>query len=96
MKTLKNKATEIEKTEGEKMKFSNFIESCLNHRPKEGFSVTEMKTRLDIMCKLDHDKESIKFEDAEATKIIECVKVMPWGAMHKDIVAFSEAVEKMK
>lgn len=96
MKTIKNKVTEIDKGEGVKMKYSELAESCVNHPPQGGYSVTEMKDRLNLLGKLDHDKEVIKLEDAEADKLVECVKAMPWGRMHKDIVAFSDAVDKMK
>lgn len=96
MKILKNKVTEIKKPDGDGMKFSELAESCVNHPPKAGYTVTEMKERLNIVGKLDHEKDTIELEDAEAAKLIECVTVMPWAMMHKEIVEFSEAVNKMK
>ena len=95
MKTLVNKVTEIDKGNGEKIKFSDLAESCINHTPKEGYSVAEMKARLNVLGKIDHEKETIELEDAEADKLAECVAVMPWVIMHKDVVEFSDAVKEM-
>lgn len=96
MKTLQNKITGIDKGNGTFMKYSELAESCLNHTPKDGFNVSEMKSRLDVMGKIDHEKDEIKLEDAEVLKLSGCVSVMPWAIMHKEIVEFSDAVAKMK
>ena len=97
MSKLKNLSTEIKKSEDEFLTYSFLIEQCISVTPKEGFGVADMKKRLsihDVITSTDEGKEfNFKAEDAVVVK--ECVNAMKWAVMHKDIVKFTEDVNKL-
>lgn len=83
----------------------DFIESCLNLAPRDGFSVSEMGARWKALGEVKNKAEEkgfshksegvvIDLEDANAAKVKECVEGMKWAIMHADIIEFSEAIAK--
>lgn len=76
--------------------YIELIRALLSKAPKEGFGLTEMQIRMKILDKLDvlkpvmkGDKsQELKLEDSEAAKLSECIDLMSWGVIHKDILNF--------
>ncbi len=89
MKTIENKKIEIIK--GQPTCYVSLIRDALNMPPQGGFSVTEMRKRMEIDIKITSDKmKELKVEDAEYLVIQECVKNMRWGVMSKEICDFCD------
>ena len=91
MKSLDNKSI----TAGDKeIKYSELLKTCLNVVPKEGFTPSEMRTRLRILDILEKANGTIELEDADSQLTKKLVADMRWIVLSKDIVAFTEEVEK--
>ncbi|OGC68305.1 hypothetical protein A2415_04450 [candidate division WWE3 bacterium RIFOXYC1_FULL_39_7] len=91
------KKTEIKKEDGF-ISYADFARTALNNTPQSGFSIDEMRKRMRILDILD--KEKLGFEEMdlnnEDIKILKSsVSSMKWGVIHKDIIAFCDAVEKL-
>lgn len=95
MKKLENKTTEILKDENSKTTYADFCKVCINVMPQGGLDVIQMKTRLDIVTAIDNANGSIELTEEQADTLKECVKEMRWAIIHKDVVEFTEAVEKL-
>lgn len=95
MKKLENKTTEIQRDENSKTTYADFCKVCINVMPQGGLDVIQMKTRLDIVTALDSANGSIELTTEQVDTLKECVKDMRWAIMHKDLVEFIEAVEKL-
>jgi len=97
MKTLKNKTTAIIKEAGkaETLTFADLAIFCVNTMPQGGVDVSEMRNRIALLDSLEKAKETIKIEATPAETLKSCVTSMKWAFMHKDLVSFIEAVEKM-
>ena len=94
---LKNETTAIVKdNEGAKMTYADFAKVCINVMPEGGLDVLQMKTRLDVVTNLEAANGEIVLTSEEQVKALkECVKSMKWALIHKDVVDFTEAVEKL-
>lgn len=90
MKTIPLNTTSIGSEQ--KVTYAQLIEQCLSLTPKDGFKLTDMRLRLAILDKLANATTELVLEDAEAAKVRECVEVMPWAMLHKDIVTFTDTV----
>lgn len=95
MKTIKNKQTQLPKAEGEWMTYGDLIKACLNTPPQGGFSIEDMRSRLNIFDICDKANGSLKFEDTQAELIKTVVKDYKWGIMHLDLVEFTDEVNKL-
>jgi hypothetical protein len=96
MGNFKNKKTEIKKDENDFITFKDLAEACLNVTPEGGLNVSDMKNRLNVLAQLDKSNGTIKITgSAEEETLKQCVASMKWRIMHKDVVEFVEAVEKM-
>lgn len=95
MKILENKITEI--TEGEKeLAYADLARFCINRKDgNKGFTISDMRLRLIIVDTLEEAGKVIELEDAHADLLKASVRTTQWGFMHKDLIAFSEAVEAM-
>lgn len=97
MKTLKNTQTDIPKQEGDgNATFAELAMSALNQAPAQGFSPDEMRIRMRVLDVLQKGGETIELEDAHAAKLIEAASQVQWKFMHKDLVAFHDAVDELK
>ena len=68
---------------------------CLKHAPKEGFTVTEMSTRMNIVNKIQNkDLKSLELEDAEFNKLKTCFNEMKWAVMETNIMLLDEAIKE--
>ena len=105
MKEIEIKKTSIKsniiKDAGDTMKkkeyvdYADFIKVCVNHIVKGGFSTDEIRKRSRILEALDAEKDGkIILEDADFVTLKNCIKVMQWGFMHKDIINFVDDIEK--
>jgi hypothetical protein len=97
-KELKDVKIDIEKDNNNtKMWFSDLLTICINTPPPQsGFSGSAMRTRLAILDAIDDGKgKTMKFPDDHAKVIKDAVSEFKWIQLHKDIVAFIDAVEAM-
>lgn len=92
MKTIENKTTTIvEGTPAKALAYVDLLKLIMNVPPKEGYTISEMKQRLDIYAALVPDENNqIKLEDALFEVVKACVNSFKWGAVSKDIVDFVE------
>jgi hypothetical protein len=99
MSKLTNKITTIKKSSDseEKLDYSFFIIQCINVPPKEGYTVEDMKKRIKISEIAENTKleEEFDFKAEDLIILKKCVNEMRWAVAHKDIVAFSDDVEKL-
>lgn len=78
-------------------KYSDLIVEAINVPPNEnGFTVTEMKSRLSLIDKMEKANGEIDLTPEEFLKVKECVKRMSWRILSQDIVDFVEAIENPK
>jgi hypothetical protein len=64
--------------------------------PQGGLDVSQMKARLDVMTAIENANGNIELATtAQVETLKDCVKTMRWAIMHKDVVDFIEAVEKL-
>lgn len=97
MRTLENKETSMENEKGN-MGYVDLIQICLDHMPKDGFTTSVMKKRLDVTCVLE-DVElgaSVDIEENIYETIAGCVKGFAWGRIHKDLVQFEDDIIELK
>ena len=71
---------------------------CLNNPPQGGFDIATMRKRSRVLDEIETAKEkkknSIEIEDADFETLKVCVAAMRWGMIHRDLLAFSEYIEK--
>lgn len=94
---LKDIKTVIEIDANEtKMWFSDFMILCVNTPPEGGFDGNTMRTRLSIIDSIEEGKQkTMKFSNDHVHAIKQAVEQFKWVQLHKDILAFIDAVEKM-
>ncbi len=92
MKSIPNKTVIVK---GFEKKYSDLIMSCLEVTPKEGFTVPDMRIRLQVMDIAEKANGSIELEHAHIDKLKECIKKMPWNVLSKEVLAFCEEIEKL-
>lgn len=73
--------------------YFKLIEICLDSPPQGGFSPSEMVKRFKISEKLKG--EIAEFDSGEIEKIKEVVKATGWAFRSKEIVEFSDYIEKL-
>lgn len=91
MKKLENK---IIQNGDKQIKYSELLSTCLNQTPKEGFTPSEMRSRLRILDVLANANGEIELEDADAAITKKLVSEMRWVVLSKDILEFTDEVEK--
>jgi hypothetical protein len=88
MSKLINKETKIKSSDTEFANYGLLIIQCLNVTPKEGFTVSEMSKRIDLI-KYIQSVETNKSLDIKAEDLMYIKKLyenMQWGVMHEDII----------
>ena len=96
MGSFKNKKTDIQKDENNFLTFKDLVEVCINSMPEGGLNVSDMKIRLNIMAQIENANGIIKIVgSAEKETLKTCVASMKWRVLHKHVVEFVEAVDKM-
>jgi len=80
--------------------YGYLINTCVNHLPKGGWSVKEMKDSLKIQEKVDAAKskeaEILELEDAEFDYFYKKLSEMAWGLRDKQIVEFQDYIDRIK
>lgn len=95
MKHIENKTTSITDKE-QVLSYVDLLKTVMNLPPAQGYTIKEMKQRLDIFAALTPDeKNMIHLEDAHFETVKTCVNEFRWGMLHKDIVAFSEYINTL-
>lgn len=97
MKSLKNTTTSIVEN-GKSLTFADLAKACVNRSSAGYFLPQEMRVRMKVLEVLEEAPENaeIGLEDAYAAKLVECAEQMVWPGMHKDILAFHDAVDELK
>lgn len=95
MKTIANTQTTIPAGEGRTLTVADLLKAALNQTPQGGFDLATMRARLRVAEAADKAKpgEGIALEPADYHTAKQAVAAMRWGAMHPDILTFSEAFE---
>ena len=102
MKVLENKSTEITAQATEQttvlLKYADLIKIVCNTPIQGGFGIPDIKARIAILAACDSitPEKDILLENADTTYLQGIVKSMKWSFFHKDIITFTEDVEKMK
>lgn len=97
MSKLINKETKIKSSETEFANYGLLIIQCLNVTPKEGFTVSEMSKRIDLI-KYIQSVETNKPLDIKAEDLMYIKKLyenMQWGVMHEDIINLWNELSKL-
>lgn len=98
MKTYSNRQTNI--GTDPKVEYIDLAVTCLEDRPQAGLTIEDMGIRLSLIKKLreaqKEKKESVELEDAEAAKLLACIKGMDgkWAVLSEDILAFDTDAKK--
>ena len=90
MKTLENKKFP---NGAEEISYANLLKLCVNQTPKEGFSPSDMRTRLRILDVLEKANGTIELEDSDSKITKDLVAQMKWTILSKDILTFTDEVE---
>lgn len=102
MKVLENKSTEITAQATEQttvlLKYADLIKIVCNTPMQGGFGITDIKSRIAILaaCENIEADAEILLENTDAAYLQTTIKNMKWSFFHKDLVTFTEDVEKMK
>jgi len=59
----------------------------------EGTTVAQMRTRIQVIDICEGQPEVLEFNASQTVAIKELVAAYKWGAVHKDLVAFWDAIE---
>ena len=81
------------------MTYVDLLRLALEHRPEQGFVLSEMRARMRILDKIDalkpdpENATELVLEDADFEKLKYCVAQAKWGFIHRDLVQFGTDVE---
>jgi hypothetical protein len=100
MKILVNKPTIIKAKFEDKvdtMTYSDLIKILMNVPPKNGWTTSEMRSRMKIEDKIEDVElnKEMQFEDAEYDKLVQCLNIS-WDFKHKDIIEFEDYILSFK
>jgi len=96
MKTLELKQTELKINQDGNASYKDLILLCVNAPKQGGFTITEIKSRLEIVDAVEKADGSLQLENSAAQLLQEIVSEFKWGSVHADIVQFVEDVQNMK
>lgn len=96
MKTLELKQTKLKINQDGNASYKDLILLCVNAPKQGGFTITEIKSRLEIVDAVEKADGSLQLENSAAQLLQEIVSEFKWGSVHADIVQFVEDVQNMK
>ena len=96
MKTLELKQTELKINQDGNATYKDLILLCVNAPKQGGFSISEIKSRLQIVDAVEKAGDTLQLEDTPADLLNEIVSDFKWGSVHADIVQFVEDIQNMK
>jgi hypothetical protein len=88
MNKLTNKETKIKSSETEFANYGLLIIQCLNVTPKEGFTVSEMSKRIDLIKYIQSVEtgKPLEFKAEDLMYLKQIYEKMQWGVIHEDII----------
>ena len=99
MKTIENKETSIKETaeaSSKNLTYCELLKLIMNVPPKEGYTISEMKMRLDIYAALvPSEKNEMSLEDAPFEIVKQSVNNFRWALVHKDVVDFVDYINSL-
>jgi len=110
MKTLDNKQTEIVLSVKEvpstveggvptqvpvKAKYGDLILLVINNPGQAGFSIAEIKQRLQIAAAIG-ENATINLEDVDFTLVKTLLAAFKWAQVNKEVVEFSDYIDSIK
>lgn len=96
MKTLELKQTKLKLNQDGNATYKDLILLCVNVPKQGGFSISEIKSRLEIVNAVESAEGTLKLEDAPTQLLQEIVSEFKWGSVHADIVEFVESIQNMR
>jgi len=96
MKTLEHKQTKLKLNQDGNASYKDLILLCVNAPKQGGFTITEIKSRLQIVDAVEKAGDTLQLEDTPADLLNEIVSDFKWGSVHADIVQFVEDIQNMK
>ena len=96
MKTLELKQTKLKLNQDGNASYKDLILLCVNAPKQGGFTITEIKSRLQIVDAVEKAGDNLQLEDTPADLLNEIVSEFKWGSVHADIVQFVEDIQNMK
>lgn len=110
MKTLENKSTEIVLSVKEvpstveggaptqvpvKAKYGDLILLVINNPGQAGFSIAEIKQRLQIASAIG-ENATINLEDVDFALVKTLLAAFKWAQVNKEVVEFSDYIDSIK
>jgi len=97
MNQLINKETKIKSSETEFANYGLLIIQCLNVTPKEGFTVSEMSKRIDLIKYIQSVEtgKSLDFKAEDLLYVKDLFENMQWGVLHEDIVNLWQEISQL-
>ena len=96
MKTLELKQTKLKINQDGNASYKDLILLCVNAPKQGGFSISEIKSRLEIVNAVESAEGTLNLEDAPTQLLQEIVSEFKWGSVHADIVEFVESIQNMR
>jgi|ERR1035437_1210835 hypothetical protein len=101
MKTITNKqtqiATRLDSTGAPVFAtYGDLLLITINMAPEQGFSITDIRTRLKIAGEIESGKGGdMSFEDSEITVLKIAFDKFKWTAVHQDLVDLSDILNTL-
>lgn len=88
---------EFQTITGQTISYFQLAVACLRQPPAQGFSVGDMKDRLDCLSIIEQaaDKPA-EFTARQSKALKDSVQAMKWGVLERGILEFCEAVLKQE
>lgn len=74
---------------------TDFVKAALNHQPQGGYKAGDLRDRFRVLDAIDKANGCLALEDADAKTLQRCVNETTWTVLHRDVLAFCDAVANM-
>lgn len=85
MKTIENKLSELEVTQGTKSTYAQICCMVVKSTP-QAISISDMRDRLRLIDILEKSDKTIDLEDADYKALMRLLNEFKWPTVHKGIV----------
>jgi hypothetical protein len=92
MKTIENRKVIIANAQ---MTYRELIKAVCEKAPENGFTLAEMRERNRILDAIHKESDKYPLEDADYEKLKNLVLNMSWAVFDKEIIVFSEYIERL-
>ena len=94
LKTIENRETALGLKDAGN--YATLICACLDKQPKEGWTTTIMKERLNVEAKFtDKTQKTYEVSEGDVAIIKSCVLGFRWAVKHVDLIAFEEYISQL-